>query len=512
MWTEQGFNRVRKGKQRMSIYRIFLWGGLTGALLYSAIAAGDAQPQTLQQLQDFYPRVNDSVNAALVYQQAAEKRAEPGYDEDLPLFNMSKAPSIQVRPVDSKVKAAITRELERNMATLQLLHVASTKPQCRFPVDLTKGQSVELPHLARLRDFARLLELQAINAADDQNPELAVQSVVDSMAVAQSLRKEPLIVSQKARITFWQITLDALNQIVNRVPLDDQSLSLFQESIAKADDREAITRAFQGELCMVMNVKIESAKKRSAREKAKAKYAEDWEKQNKILSDAVKNEVFESNENNNGKVSDNEVVKEKSIDANAEKLDYTKLPEPISAIDDQDSCPKMLPQEKLEMIRKCKLYVEESMLPYIKLMTLFPPPIGPEKKRTAQYAEIAAKPSQIEPAVLRTLVSVARLAGNAIAAHGAMAVERYRLRNSKLPVKWEDMIPEFIAAPIQDPFTEEAALKLKVSGDNYIIYSIGPNGVDDGGTEGDGRPPLDHIFRVDRSVSAGKESQGGVSQ
>jgi|GEM_PF-5126191 len=51
----------------MFICRIFLWGGLAVAFLYSAIAAGDAQPQTLQQLQDFYPRVNDSMNDALIY-------------------------------------------------------------------------------------------------------------------------------------------------------------------------------------------------------------------------------------------------------------------------------------------------------------------------------------------------------------------------------------------------------------------------------------------------------------
>ncbi len=125
-----------------------------------------------------------------------------------------------------------------------------------------------------MRDLARLLAVQAINAADDGRAGLAAQSVLDGMALAQSLRKEPVVISQLVRIACWGIALDALEQVVNRVSLDDRLLVLLQGALARADDREAMTRAFQGELCIKMSMETETPEEKAAREEAAAAWEE----------------------------------------------------------------------------------------------------------------------------------------------------------------------------------------------------------------------------------------------
>ncbi len=113
-------------------------------VLWASISAGQAQPATLEELQRFYPRVEDRANAALVYQKAVDSRVMGDYDRDLPILGGGKALPIPAKPFDPAVKAAMVKELENNTATRQLLHEAGTLTQCRFPVDLTSGPTMEL--------------------------------------------------------------------------------------------------------------------------------------------------------------------------------------------------------------------------------------------------------------------------------------------------------------------------------------------------------------------------------
>lgn len=43
-------------------------------------------------------------------------------------------------------------------------------------------------------------------------------------------------------------------------------------------------------------------------------------------------------------------------------------------------------------------------------------------------------------------------------------------------------MPEYLSAIPQDPFAEDAPLRYRIEGDRYVLYSIGPDGMDDGGT------------------------------
>ncbi len=155
------------------------------------------------------------------------------------------------------------------------------------------------------------------------------------------------------------------------------------------------------------------------------------------------------------------------------------------------------------MVQGAKQTVEESRLPYVQIIKLLPPP-GPRLMMAEQYGREARDGGQRMPPLRRALVSAGRLAARAAAAQGALAVERYRLENGKVPGQWAELAPAYIAAPVQDPFTKDSPVILRPTDNGYVVYSVGQNGKDDGGMAGEGQPPLDYVFRVVRTVQTAK--------
>lgn len=66
------------------------------------------------------------------------------------------------------------------------------------------------------------------------------------------------------------------------------------------------------------------------------------------------------------------------------------------------------------------------------------------------------------------------------------AVERYRLKHRRLPDSLEVLAPEFLKNIPIDPVLGGTMRYVKKEREGYLIYSIGLNGVDDGG-KGSGR-------------------------
>ena len=66
------------------------------------------------------------------------------------------------------------------------------------------------------------------------------------------------------------------------------------------------------------------------------------------------------------------------------------------------------------------------------------------------------------------------------AMRGLIAVERYRMKNGKWPAKLVDVVPAFLERLPTDPFDGKPIRMAKVA-DGVIVYSVGVDGVDDGG-------------------------------
>jgi hypothetical protein len=62
----------------------------------------------------------------------------------------------------------------------------------------------------------------------------------------------------------------------------------------------------------------------------------------------------------------------------------------------------------------------------------------------------------------------------------ALAIERYRLKNQKMPEDLKELVPQFVAVAPKDPYTGNM-LRFKKMEIGYMVWSVGPNGNDEAG-------------------------------
>jgi hypothetical protein len=76
--------------------------------------------------------------------------------------------------------------------------------------------------------------------------------------------------------------------------------------------------------------------------------------------------------------------------------------------------------------------------------------------------------------------------------HVAFALAAFRADNGRYPAKLGELVPKYLAAVPDDLFSGKALI-YKPSPDGYLLYSVGPNGNDDGGRTIDDTPPGDDL-------------------
>jgi hypothetical protein len=77
---------------------------------------------------------------------------------------------------------------------------------------------------------------------------------------------------------------------------------------------------------------------------------------------------------------------------------------------------------------------------------------------------------------------------------GPASTERYRLKHGELPQKMADL-GEFLPSIPLDPYDGQP-LRLKVEDGELVLYSVGKNAADDGGSDLEGRGEPDIAVRL----------------
>jgi hypothetical protein len=62
-----------------------------------------------------------------------------------------------------------------------------------------------------------------------------------------------------------------------------------------------------------------------------------------------------------------------------------------------------------------------------------------------------------------------------------IALERYRLRHKKFPARLDELVPDLIGELPVD-YMDGKPLRYRLDGSQFVLWSVGPNGKDDGGT------------------------------
>jgi hypothetical protein len=372
----------------------------------------------------------------------ADDNAAPLYLQAFGLLEADKALRNEKSPLEQATVADLGTEevaaiLARHAATLDLLRRATAKPGCRFDRDWSRiSYSTTLPEISSIRQAARLLALAARRAAADGDVATALADLIRVHRLAGHVAAEPIVISGLVDFAIDAMALETLAEILPRAtaedaaPLADPALADFVRA------QPSIQRQFLGEEAFGLGT----------------------------FADLVEGKV------------------------GLDDLSIGPAPAGISFLYRCFFVPAELAEYQAAMKRLQELAHRAAE----------PGERYPEIARAAEAVEreVAAGrrgyfASLLVPALSRVFEAQARSQARHRAAAVLLAATRARLEAGALPESAESLVPEWLLALPADPFRTEGPLTVKTNADGWLVYSVGPDGEDDGGPMPAGAKPAE---------------------
>jgi len=200
--------------------------------------AGSAFPQTPAELNAWY--VEPAENAAMFYLRGCDALRVA---TNLPYFGSGKLPPLGTR-LPATLISALGLMVKSNSKALELFSEGARREQSRYPVDLSLGIDTPSPHLPRLKKAAQFLQLAAIWHAEANQPKQAADDILAALGVARSLETEPALLSQFVRSGIISTAIGALERILNRATLPQNSLDELGQALKRMEEFDARGESF----------------------------------------------------------------------------------------------------------------------------------------------------------------------------------------------------------------------------------------------------------------------------
>ncbi len=134
--------------------------------------------------------------------------------------------------------------------TLSEFATAAPRPRNRYPTHYEDGFTALVPHLAALKTSVQICKLRAVARLAAGDSAGAAADTMLAFRLGESLREDPLLISQLVRFGCDIIALRALWEGMADHRWDDAQLAAFQELLGRRDYASGIVHAFEGERAM----------------------------------------------------------------------------------------------------------------------------------------------------------------------------------------------------------------------------------------------------------------------
>ena len=401
-------------------------------------------PVTLEELDRSYNIPDGVANAADAYLTAFSNYVE--WDREalkaLPVFGKAPLPA-RTQPLDASARKLVENFLSDNENTLTLLHEAASTEHCRYPIDFSRESDQAAPWLKELRASTRLLRLDVFIQCDNHNPEKALESIRTSLSLARSVGT-PLLIHRLLHIAVQSLTYQSIEQILNRTQLTEEQLMRLSAWIEESDIDEGYRRALVGEQCLGLHT-----------------------------FQAPIHDIVNQTKSGKGFLLILALRK-------------------ILGLHDRDT---------MEYINIMQDYIDTVELPHHKRLAAF----DSIEKTVYNSKRGSMLTRMLMPAFGRIMQIDTRHLAHLRATQTALAVERYRLTEGLLPQSLENLVPAYMEFVPKDPF-DGRSLRYFTRENGFVVYSVGDDLTDEGGTERDSRKrdargktlPWDIPFIVER--------------
>jgi hypothetical protein len=384
-------------------------------------------------------------NSALLVRAVLSLRTSPWPAQQDQFEDMLRdlVPTVRLHQRDA---VALRRELKKAQQALAEARKLADLPTGRFPIVYSSdGISTLLPDVQTTREVAHLLHCDLLLQCEDGDMEGAVAGCRAILNTGRSLNDEPLGVSQLVRLSCRDVSLRSLERTLAQGQPTQAALAVLQDLLRDEDKQPIFLIMARGERAFGDRL-LYSLQTRKTKPSQLGfdfmKRLSGMRMRNVNVNDLLY-QLF-------GSVSRDR----------AALLDYLS-----------------------QVVEIAKLPVEEQ---------------GP---RLAQLDSTLAS----QPGMVRMLVPVYSKLGEGFrrrqaqlrSAIASVALERYRQAHGGWPDSLAVLVPKYLTSVPADPY-DGAPLRFRRLADHVVVYSLGPDGQDDGGNieKNSGAPGTDIGFRL----------------
>ncbi len=371
-------------------------------------------------------------------------------DDDAFQEIVQKSSKMRTDSVDPEAIAFLTRYKD----TLDLLRQAATRPVCRFTRDYSRPSvDMLLPEMQFFRNAARILAVSAHYQASVGNMPAALRDVISIMNISRHASSEPILISGLIGLSIDGIAVDVLIDILPFIDTDALSLLKRDDIHNFLFTPPSLAKNIYGEESFGLNVfSIFGTGE-----------FDQWQLASLFLDTLnVPDSIYQQN-----------------VFLNPALAAYRIF---------------LFPQDLAAYRQTMHSYqrVTESSDSYAAKQTIL-------KKIEDDLSSGRPKgfiTALVTPAIGKAIENVEKARMRHTTALVAIAATEFRIAHGSLPEKADSLVPDFLPCLPKDTFHATSRVRYSSKDDGVAIYSVGPNGKDDGGPGPEmdnGQPKTDDV-------------------
>jgi hypothetical protein len=353
----------------------------------------------------------------------------------------------------------LRKDLETRAGAMETLRATAEKARLQFDLDYSKGFDLLLPHLSHIKRSAQWAAAAIVCDLREQNTAAAVTNLHCALVLVKIWDREPLLISQLVRMAMLQIDYATQWELLQATNLTDGELTKLQSDWEAIELLGSMEEALIGERAIgfmtidrwrTSNSPPTFYGSSGSASSSSGDWWEDLKDHGKHFRSHVNYSLWRSSWSLQDQIL---LLKYEQILIGAAR-----------SIRTNGFYKNALAESKRDTDAMVNSYWSDNR--FRRLM----------KDDTIGTGTAAIPP--IQPALNKLLLCEAaqKLAITAI------ALKRFELKSGYLPDRIELLVPEYVKSVPRDP-VDGQAIRYKLNTDgSFLLYSIGANAVDDGGS------------------------------
>lgn len=309
-------------------------------------------------------------------------------------------------------------------AEMAELHAAAKRPHAQFTIHPDEGFAALLPHLQALRKFGNVAQLKATVLLAEKRPDEALKEVLLILRFTESFRQEPVLISGLVYNAMISQVGALVWEGIARKQWTANHLAVIEKRIGDVNFIADFRRHVRGERTFAIGTLLS--------------YQHDLG----ALSPDAAGMIF--------KLAPSGIFYQNMVYLGRMYDDFLLVPVDV--------------ENRLVDVKKMDAAEDRFITGY--------------KKKFHPYRVLAGV---MFPAMSKAVRKYAEGQTEVDQMRIACALEQFRAQHGKLPAELNELSPKFLTTLPHDPLNGND-YKYRVEGDEYVIYGVGANTVDDGGT------------------------------